>query len=169
MGWTDKRESMGTEFAVPQDRFDSRSYLETRVLAAPAAVQGPLRTTLSYLYFTDGPLNMPRDRMKLAEPHLEPRERLLVRWLFTRTNGRHRATYGARALKAARRAHYRCQQCGFPDVRALHIDHVSGHVAETAFACLCANCHNIKSRQHDWSGRARSGTAARIKGRPTTG
>jgi hypothetical protein len=115
-----------------------------------------LETALSYLYLMSGPKNLPRNRMKAAEPHLEKRERLLVHWLTTRTNGRHRAGYGFPALVAARRARYRCKKCGFADVRALHLDHVNGHVKGTAFACLCANCHNIKSREHDWSGRKRS-------------
>jgi hypothetical protein len=146
---------MNDDWVVPPDRFDSAQYIENRLTTVPAIVRGALRTSLSYLYMSEGPSNLPRDRLKAAEPYLEPREKLLVRWLFTRTNGRHRATYGLGALRAAKRARYRCQECSFPDVRALHIDHVDGRVVETAFACLCANCHNIKSRTHDWSGRKR--------------
>lgn len=91
----------------------------------------------------------------MAELYLEPRERVLMRWLYNRTNGNLRATYGAKALRAARVSRYRCEHCGFADLRALHIDHVHGRTTETPCACLCANCHNIKSREHDWSGEKR--------------
>lgn len=143
------------EFIIPLDRFDSPDYIRSRLALAPEPARGALRTALSYLYLSEGPMNLPRDRLKLAEADLEPRERVLARWLQTRTNGNLRSTYGARALQAARSERYRCAECGFADVRALHLDHVDGRVAGTGFACLCANCHNIKSRKHDWSGERR--------------
>ena len=146
---------MEGEFVIPLDRFDSSDYIGSRLTIAPEPAQGALRTALSYLYLSEGPINLPRDRLKLAEVHLEPRERVLARWLHTRTNGNLRSTYGAKALQAARSGRYRCAECGFADVRALHLDHVDGRVAMTEFACLCANCHNIKSREHDWSGERR--------------
>jgi hypothetical protein len=34
----------------------------------------------------------------------------------------------------------------------MNLDHVNGRVAGTPFACLCANCHTIKSRANDWNG-----------------
>lgn len=140
---------------IPSDRFDSPEYIRRRLATAPERARGALRTALSYLYLSEGPLNLPRNRLKLAEAHLEERERILARWLQTRTNGRLRSTYGAKALQAARTEKYRCGECGFADVRALHLDHVDGRVAESSFACLCANCHNIKARTHDWSGERR--------------
>ena len=146
---------MADEFVIPLDRFDSAASIEARVASVPPASRGALRTTLRYLYLTDGPVNLPRARMRVAESHLEDRECLLMRWLFTRTNGSLRATYGAKALRAARAARYRCERCGFADLRALHIDHVDGRIPESACACLCANCHNIKSRERDWSGERR--------------
>lgn len=143
------------DFIIPLERFDNPDYITDRLAATPESVRGVLRTALSYLYLSSGPINLPRHRLKLAERHLEPRERVLARWLQTRTNGSLRSTYGARALKAARSERYRCAECGFADVRALHLDHVDGRTVETEIACLCANCHNIKSREHDWSGERR--------------
>ena len=62
--------------------------------------------------------------------------------------------YGANSLIAARNAKYKCQnaECGFSDVRSLELDHVNGKKSKytAIFACLCANCHNIKSFTHDW-------------------
>jgi hypothetical protein len=146
---------MINDFTIPEDRFDNRTYVETRVSSSPTAAQGSLRTALTYLNASDGPVNLPRERLKLAESLVEPRERVLLRWLYTRTNGNLRSTYGAKALRAARAARYRCTSCGFGDVRALHIDHVSGRTGDSECACLCANCHNIKSGEHDWSGERR--------------
>lgn len=141
-----------TAFVVPVERFADSHYVEQRLAEVPNEARGAVRTALLYLYAPDGPLNLPRERLKIAKRFVEPRERLLLRWLYTRTNGNLRSTYGAEALAAARAARFRCTTCGFADVRALHIDHVDGRVQTTEFACICANCHNIKSRERDWSG-----------------
>lgn len=146
-----------SDFAIPPERFDDSEYIERRVGAVPQHEQGPVRTALRYLYLTvEGPLNLPLDRRRVAEPHLEPRELIVARWLATRTNGNLRKTYGPGALLAARAARYRCERCGYADVRAIEIDHVEGRTDGTPFACLCANCHRIKSRASDWSGTANS-------------
>jgi hypothetical protein len=97
-------------------------------------------------------VNLPRERLLVAEPHLQAAERVVIRWLYTRTNGNLRSSYGASALRAARDSRYRCEACNFGDVRVLNLDHVNGHVANSPFACLCANCHTIKSRESDWTG-----------------
>jgi hypothetical protein len=97
-------------------------------------------------------VNLPRERLLRAERHLEAAERIVIRWLYTRTNGNLRSSYGASALRAARASRYRCQECNFGDVRVLNLDHVNGRVAGSPFACLCANCHTIKSRKSDWTG-----------------
>jgi hypothetical protein len=146
---------MTDDFSIPEDRFDEPSYIEGRLRSVPSEARGSLRTALLYLYAADGPVNLPRDRMKMAELFVEPRERVVLRWLYTRTNGNLRATYGSKALIAARVARYRCSGCGYADVRALHIDHITGRTGNSECACLCANCHNIKSREHDWSGKKR--------------
>jgi len=142
-------------FVVPEVRFNNKDYIEKRIINADYIDRGYLRTVLKYLYLTDGPINLPRERFKKAEKYLDQAEMILARWLITRTNGSLRAEYGKESLISARNAHYRCQICGFPDVRVLHIDHVNGRVFGSNFACLCANCHNIKSREKDWSGEKR--------------
>lgn len=142
-------------YRIPRDRFDNAEYVEQRTLLLPLESQSSVRTALSYLYLTSGPVNLPRERLRAAEPHMEVRERILLRWLYTRTNGNLRSTYGAKALLAARYSQFRCSSCGYDDVRALNIDHVDGRTPETQYSCLCANCHNIKSRQSDWLGERR--------------
>jgi hypothetical protein len=141
--------------AIVGSRFDDHGYIESRIAIVPDGDRGSLRTALSYLYKEDGPVNLPRDRLLAAEPYLDDAERLVIRWLYTRTNGNLRSTYGAGALRAARASRYRCEVCGFADVRVLNLDHVHGHVAGTPIACLCANCHTIKSRKRDWTGEER--------------
>jgi hypothetical protein len=134
------------------ERFDNTAYLESRVSEVAADSVGSLRSALRYLYLSDGPINLPRDRLKKAEPFLDPAERVVVRWLYTRTNGSLRSSYGASALRAARRQRYRCEHCGHADVRVLNLDHVDGRGNRERFACLCTNCHCLKSREKDWVG-----------------
>lgn len=140
------------DFLNPIERSDCDDYIEARVLKAPKDISGSLRTTLRFLYLSQGPINLPRKRLKAAEPFLEPAERILARWLYTRTNGSERKNYGGLALEAARRQRYRCEHCGHADVRVLQLDHVEGQKHQGEFACLCANCHMLKSREQDWSG-----------------
>jgi hypothetical protein len=139
--------------AIDGSRFNHIEHIVLRTAAVPVADRGSLQTALSYLYRDDGPLNLPRDRLLVAEPYLEVAERLVIRWLYTRTNGSLRSTYGAGALRAARASRYRCEVCNFADVRVLNLDHVNGRISGTPFACLCANCHTIKSRESDWTGK----------------
>jgi len=142
-------------FSVIEKRFNNLDLIEKRVKRVPADVQGSLRTALKYLYLEKGPINLTRDRLKISISYLEDCEVVLAKWLATRTNGSLRKKYGKNALLAARKAHYKCEQCGYPDVRALHLDHVEGkRNNKSTFACLCANCHNIKSRKYDWDGKS---------------
>lgn len=154
-GYTVPRSDSDT-FAIPVDRFDNSRYIEERVASAAPGDAGALRTALSYLYETLGPVNLPRDRFLAARRYFDRIEAVLVPWLQTRTNGSERGWYGADSLRAARVARYRCEECGHADVRTLNFDHVEGRVAGTPFACLCANCHAIKSRERDWTGRKRA-------------
>lgn len=140
---------------IDPTRFNDEIWIAARVATVPAADQGSLRTALRYLYMDDGPINLPLPRRRLAEPYLDDAKRIIIRWLATRTNGKLRATYGSASLRAARSSRYRCSECQFADVRTLNLDHVSGRVAGTTFACLCANCHAIKSRKADWTGQKR--------------
>lgn len=139
------------EFVIPSERFDNQSFIQKRVDAAPSAVQGYLRTALRFLYETQGLKNLPADRKKVAWDYLEEGERIVANWLSTRASGSERANYGQGALQAARSARYRCEDCGFPDVRCLQLDHVQGKKNPlSTFRVLCANCHQIKSRKEDW-------------------
>lgn len=144
---------MSDIFEIDPFRFNNREEIDLRILSANESDRGSLRTALGYLYLDDGPVNLPRDRMLAAEPYLDSPEKMLIRWLYTRTNGKLRKTYGSMALRAARTQRYRCQECKVADVRVLNLDHVSGKVPGTEFACLCANCHTIKSRKSDWTGK----------------
>lgn len=144
---------MTTPLVIDAEAFNNDSLIEARVSVVGVDAQGALRTALRFLYQDKGPLNLPRQRLIVADEFLDDAERIVIRWLFTRTNGSLRKTYGSAALLAARVSRYRCEVCAFPDVRVLNIDHVDGRVLGTSFACLCANCHAIKSRKHDWTGR----------------
>jgi hypothetical protein len=150
------------QLSIDAARFNNDAYLRERVASAQPSHSGAVRTALRYLYLDRGPTNLPPDRKKVALQYLDEAEKILIKWLATRTNGRLRKSYGARALIAARQSRYICTNCGFADVRALHLDHVNGHVMDTSFACLCANCHNIKSRASDWSGKAKSSDSVEV-------
>lgn len=143
---------MRTILLMPMDRFDNPSYIHARLESAPTGTRGALKTTLRYLYESDGPVNLPRERLKLAEPLLDSAETVVARWLYTRTNGSLRSKYGANALLRARSQRYRCEHCGHADVRVLNLDHALGRKNLDLFACLCSNCHAIKSREKDWTG-----------------
>lgn len=147
--------AIDTRFVLDEDRFDNLEFIEARLATVPVSMRGCLRSLLRYIYYADGPTNMPAARYSVARSHLEPAEKIVAAWLRTRTNGRHRKTYGRAALICGRAARFRCETCGFPDVRTLHFDHVEGKRPDAKFACLCANCHNIKSRAFDWSGKKR--------------
>jgi hypothetical protein len=133
--------------------FNDAAIIASRVAAAPEADRVSLRTALRFLYLDGGPLNLDREHLLAAQSHLDPAERLMVRLLYNQVRGPRRSTYGPSAALAARTSRYRCQECGHPDVWALNLDHVKWRVAGTPFACLCANCHAIKSRAKDWTGR----------------
>ena len=144
--------SVDAQYVVPDELFDGEDLIAVRVLAAPLEVRIALRKALRYMYLTNGPTNLTRDDLRAALPILTTAEQKVVKWLQVRTNGSLRKTYGKASLLAARRAKHRCDQCGFPDVRVLNLDHVEGRKVGTAFRCLCANCHHIKSCQKDWLG-----------------
>lgn len=137
---------------IDLEAFNNAELISKRVNAAEKSAQGSLKSTLTYLYNDEGPRNLDRDRMLAAIPYLSPAEQIVTKWMQTRTNGSERKNYGAGALLAARKTRYRCAVCKFDDVRTLNIDHVDGRVPGTGFACLCANCHTIKSREENWTG-----------------
>ncbi len=150
---------MISAFLISTDRFDNVDKIEKRLVDLEPSLAGSVRTALRYLYLiVDGPINLPRDRMLKALPFLDPAERVLVRWLYTRTNGSERKRYGSAALLAARKQRYRCEHCGHADVRVLNLDHVEGRHNRELFACLCANCHTLKSREKDWMSQPEAGS-----------
>ncbi len=139
-------------YCIPTNRFDNDDYINRRLAGVEDEHKGYLKTVLKYIYTTNGPTNLQADRYKKARAYLEANEDMLVRWLRTRTNGRLRKRYGKKALLAARYSGYRCEECGINDIRVLNLDHVHGKGSKI-FKCLCANCHAIKSREKDWSGK----------------
>lgn len=155
MTLVDFAQLLDDKYVVPESRFNNQDYIEGRLKSCQTEDVGSLHTTLKYLYVEKGPTNLPKERFNRSMKYLEARELVATRWLRTRTNGNLRKTYGALALKSARSARYRCERCKYPDVRALHLDHVRGRHHRKEFACLCANCHNIKSREKDWTGKPR--------------
>ncbi len=144
--------SLRTILLIPMERFDNPEYIDDRLNTAPKSVRGALKTALRFLYETNGPVNLPRARLKAAEPLLDSAEAVVARWLFNRTRGGLRTAYGANALRQARIQRYRCEHCGHADVRVLNLDHVEGKKNRNSFACLCSNCHVLKSREKDWIG-----------------
>jgi hypothetical protein len=146
--------SRRSEFYVPAQHLNNTALIDLRVQDVPADSQSALRLVLSYLYLENGPTNLRKPQYLKAEPYLMPYEVILSRYLKSRTNGTGRRAYGKPALLHMRKAGYKCECCGFQDVRALNLDHVYGK-GEQVFLLLCANCHNIKSREFDWLGKKR--------------
>jgi hypothetical protein len=139
------------KYIIPLTRVGNPRFVDNRIKRTVKKGKGPTAPVLRYLYLSDGRTNLRRDQLRPAEDYLEVREKLAARWLTTRTNGRLRKYYGKAALLAVRRSKYRCEKCSCPDVRVLQIDHVHGRGRNDEFACLCANCHAIKSRKADWN------------------
>jgi hypothetical protein len=148
--------TMNSQNTIRAMRFNNARYIDRRLLRVPEAARRSVRTALRYIYLENGPRNLQRRQLKEAEQYLDKyAEKIVIHWLYTRTNGRLRKSYGYAALRCARLARYRCKVCGNRDVRVLEFDHIKGRVAGSEFACLCANCHRIKSRALDWTGQKR--------------
>jgi hypothetical protein len=135
---------MTEPLTIDQTRFNDTDAIEFR-----AAGNDALRATLTYLYLDDGPFTLPEETRKAAELYLDPAERLLVGWLAIRSKGYLGNSDGQAEMTAARRAQYRCEECGYPDVLVLNLDEIEG-----GLALLCANCHVIvtrwKERPGEW-------------------
>lgn len=140
------RHQVSEEWILPEERFDNVAIIEARAEAQEPANRTAFRRAMRYLYLAEGATNLARDYMLAALPTLEAREKRAIRWLYTRTNGSERKNYGPDCVVAMRKAKFRCQRCGFPDVRALQVDHVTGRTHKPfVFQCLCANCHAIET------------------------
>lgn len=149
-------------FVVPSGIIDDAPSIERRVADTPTKAQAALRLVLSYLYKMEGPTNLRNPQYRLAEPHLSEHEKVLACYLKSRTNGKGRKNYGKAALLAMRRSRYRCEVCAEGDVRFLVLDHANGRGDLEAFFVLCANCHQLKSRLFDWTGKKRPARASPI-------
>jgi hypothetical protein len=144
--------SLNPEWIIPESNF-TQSYIDSRLSEVIDVDRPFLRSCLNYLYGSTKTLD--KERLVTSEQYLTSAERVLIRWLHTRSNGSERANYGPDCVVVAKASRFRCSQCLNPDVRVLQIDHVNGRGAdvEKSFDCLCANCHMIKSREKNWSGK----------------
>lgn len=146
-------------FVVPQGAIDDVPAIQRRVDAAPQEARSALRLVLSYLFETDGPTNLRNPQYRVAEPYLTELEIILARYLKSRTNGVGRKNYGKASLLAMRRSAYRCEVCQENDVRLLVLDHANGRDDVAEFFVLCSNCHQLKSRLFDWTGKKKDNKA----------
>lgn len=112
-----------TEFCVPVEHLNNAELIELRVQKVPTDSQSALRLVLSYMYLIDGPTNLRNPQYREAEPYLTAYEIILSRYLKSRTNGTGRRAYGKPALHHMRKVGYKCECCGFQDVRTLNLDH----------------------------------------------
>ncbi|MHB8128957.1 MAG: hypothetical protein ACYDEX_08160 [Mobilitalea sp.] len=138
------------KYIIPFERFNNQLHIEERVSSIPKEHQNLFHAVLDYLYNDNGTTNMADNKNHIIEMYLDNTEKIVAKWLKTRTNGSKKRRYGYKSLLSARSARYRCSVCGFPDIRVLELDHIDKDNPDTDFACLCANCHNIKSREMDW-------------------
>jgi len=143
------------EYTIDPALLDNAEAIEVRCKGLEKKVAASLKLVLSYLYLTDGPLNLRNPQFKPSAELLSPAELVMVRYLKTRTNGNGRRHYGQAALLAAREAKYRCKACDNGDVRVLVLDHAFGSKDVKNFFMFCADCHQIKSRLFDWTGKKR--------------
>ena len=125
--------------------------ISARVAKVPESDQESFQLALGYLYLTDGPKSIPREGKGAAEKHLSEAELFVFQWLFKRTDGKLRKIYGAKVLDAVKKSRYQCAQCGFADVRALHIEKADDEKesGEKQFVCVCANCNTIAAREKE--------------------
>lgn len=140
-----------TNWKIDEENFKLEK-IKMRIDVCEEKEKGALTSALNYLYGDIKTID--KDRVDVSLKYLSDSEKKIIKWLHTRTNGSLKKEYGSNALVAARNAKYKCQNegCGYSDVRALELDHVNGkgNNESAVFACLCANCHNIKSYIYDW-------------------
>lgn len=138
-------------WVIPEGRVDNEEYVQGRKRELCRGfshkqrhVRDLIYKALDVLYLgrTDSATHTMWKRMSGV---LEPAEVHLLGYFHHRTQGSEKKNYGSECLRAARRAGYRCQQCGFPDVRALQSHHVNGREDNTDFEYLCASCHQIET------------------------
>ena len=156
------KEELGrvAEYTIAPSSLDNAEAITTRCEGLEKKVAASLKLVLSYLYLTAGPVNLRNPQFAPGAELLTPAELIMVRYLKTRTNGNGRRHYGQAALHAARKAKYRCEACDNGDVRVLVLDHAFGSKDTKNFFMFCADCHQIKSRLFDWTGKKREAIEA---------
>jgi len=140
-----------SNFQIDGTNIGNADAIEARVAEVPESDRGPFQLALGYLYLTDGPKSIPREGKNAAEKHLNEAELFVFQWLYKRTDGKLRRIYGANVLDAVKKSRYQCAQCGFADVRALHLEKIEleAEAATPQFVCLCANCNTIAAREKE--------------------
>lgn len=151
------KEELGrvTEYTVDPKNLDNAEAIESRCAGLEKKEAAALSLMLRYLYLAEGPLNLTNGPFNLSKDHLSDAESIMVKYLKSRTNGNGRRRYGGAALRAARKARYRCEACSNADVRVLVLDHANGRNDVENFIMFCADCHQIKSRLYEWTGKKR--------------
>ena len=142
----------GADYVIPADSLNNFPRIEKRIEKIPETNgQIAMDMVLNYLYMQTGRVSLTTRIYRFAEPWLTDAERILIKYLKSRTNGVGRKAYGVEALRYMQEKKFRCEICDEGDVRCLNLDHrKSRH--EKSFYLFCANCHHIKSRLFDWSG-----------------
>lgn len=140
-----------SNFQIDGTNIGNADAIEARLAEVPQSDRASLQLALGYLYLMKGPKSIPREGKGAAEKHLNEAELLVFQWLYKRTDGKLRRMYGAKVLDAVKKTRYQCAQCGFADVRALHIEklEVEEESAAQEFVCLCANCNTIAAREKE--------------------
>lgn len=133
------------DFRIDAALIDNQAAIDARIAELAETERETAILVLRYLYMTDGPRSIPRDKKSQAEECLTPVEVFVFQWLFKRTDGKLRRIYGAGVLDAVKRSRYQCECCGFADVRALNLEKRE-QGDKVSFACLCANCNTVESR-----------------------
>jgi Zn finger protein HypA/HybF involved in hydrogenase expression len=127
---------------IPIDRFNNPAYIEERIKNVTNKTL--FKNILEYLYYDDCTLGFNNKKLNYI-CNLEQAEQILVNQLRKYTDGGKKDNGGYKALIQARKVRYRCEKCGYPDVRVMEVDHVTGKKdPNTEYAYLCSNCHRVK-------------------------
>ena len=139
-----------SSFEMDESWIENQDAIATRLTTIEEAKRESVGAVLRYLFVSGGPKNITREQKTAAETELTPVEQFVLQWLHKRTDGKLRRHYGPGVLSAVKRALYRCERCGFADVRALNLERQRVDEAsverKNSFICICANCHTVESR-----------------------
>lgn len=141
-------------FEIDDSWIDGEDLINARLASIEEGSRAAVELVLRYLFVSGGPHTIDRSAKTLAEEHLSPAEKFVLQWLYKRTDGKLRRHYGPGVLDAVKRSRYRCERCGFRDVRALNLEKTerdepeaeSGSKGRVNLVCLCANCNTVAAR-----------------------